>query len=158
MFAAHKESAIDIAQAVGRALRPHGDADCATIIVPALLPEDEEPQPDTAGGRREPTLNVVRALAAHDETLTAALGRARAARAASPGGPAGRELPDRIILQAPPGTVSRTLRALSIRIIDGTTSPWWDGYGHAQAYHARHGTLEAPFAHVTDDGYPSATG
>lgn len=38
LFGSPKDSVIDIIQIAGRALRPHGDVDTATIIVPALLP------------------------------------------------------------------------------------------------------------------------
>lgn len=150
MFTSPKESVIDIAQAVGRALRPHGDTDTATVVVPALLPDSGE-QP-LAGPWRH-ILNVVRALAAHDETLTASLRRARARRAASGAAPAAGELPARIVVQAPPGTVSRAIETLRLRIIDGIASRWWDGYGHARAYHSAHGNLDIPFSHVTASGF-----
>lgn len=154
LFAAPKESVTDIAQAAGRALRPHGGTSTATIIVPALLSDsDSEPPEPGHGDRWEPVLNVVRALAAHDEALTAELGQARASRAAVAGPPAEQELPARITVQAPPGTVSRTLEALRIRIIDGTAPKWWDGYGHARAYHAGHGNLEVPSGYVTPGGF-----
>ena len=88
-------------------------------------------------------LRVVRALCAHDETLSAGLGDTRASRAArTGGGPGGQQLPAQIIVQAPDGTLARTLDALRVRIIDGTASSWWDGYGHARAYHAEHGNLD----------------
>jgi Helicase associated domain len=149
LFAAPKESLIDIVQAVGRALRPHGDAGTATIIVATLLADDDA-QP-AAAGRWEPVLNVVRALAAHDESLAAELGQARAASAGRPGS---RELLGRIIVQAPPGAVARTLEALRIRIIEGTASAWWDGYGHARAYREQNGHLGVPSGHVTASGFP----
>jgi superfamily II DNA or RNA helicase len=154
VFAAPKESVTDIAQAVGRALRPHGDASTATVIVPALLPAADEDGQPAAGSRWDNVLNVVGALAAHDETLTAELSQARAARRPAPAGqPTAQELPARIIVQAPPGTVTRTLQALSIRIIDGTTSLWWEGYGHARGYHSGHGHLDVPSGYVTPSGY-----
>ena len=86
LFAAPKESVTDIIQIAGRALRPHGDADTATIIVPALLPDspgDADPGDNGFGdgGRYQHVLRVVRALCAHDETLSAGLGAARASRA-----------------------------------------------------------------------------
>jgi hypothetical protein len=91
--AAPKESVTDIIQIAGRALRPHGDADTATIIVPALLPAspgDTGPADDGDvpgdGGRYQHVLRVVRALCAHDETLSAGLGAARASRAPDGGG------------------------------------------------------------------------
>ena len=87
LFGSPKDSVIDIIQIAGRALRPHGDADTATIIVPALLPsgpDDERRRRDGSGdgGRYQHVLRVVRALCAHDETLSAGLGAARASRAA----------------------------------------------------------------------------
>jgi len=54
LFAAPKTSVVDIVQAVGRALRRHDDAETATIIVPALLPDpgdDDDAAGD--GGRYE---------------------------------------------------------------------------------------------------------
>src|SRR5712691_9226975 len=87
LFAAPKESVTDIIQIAGRALRPHGDADTATIIVPALLQDSPgdagPPDGDVPGdsGRYQHVLRVVRALCAHDETLSAGLGAARASRA-----------------------------------------------------------------------------
>ncbi|HEV3294522.1 MAG TPA: Helicase associated domain protein, partial [Streptosporangiaceae bacterium] len=159
LFGSPRESVIDIIQIAGRALRPHGDADTATIIVPALLPsgpddDDDDDDGPGDGGRYQHVLRVVRALCAHDETLSAGLGNARAARAAGDcGGPGGQQLPAQVIVQAPEGTLARTLDALRVRIIDGTASSWWDGYGHARAYHGQHGNLDAPTGYLTAGGF-----
>ena len=141
LFAAPKTSVVDIVQAVGRALRRHGDAATATIIVPALLPD---PGADgeavlAEGGRYDNVLRVVRALCAHDGTLAAALASARA-------GTADGELvlPGQLAVAAPPGTVAQTLDALRLRIINGSTPAWQEGYGHARAWHAAHGHLLMP--------------
>ena len=45
---------------------------------------------------------------------------------------------------APPGTLQATLDALRIHVLDKTTFSWWDGYGHARAYHQQHGDLDVP--------------
>ncbi|HEY1618621.1 MAG TPA: Helicase associated domain protein [Streptosporangiaceae bacterium] len=151
LFGAPKESVTDIVQAVGRALRRGGDTDTATIIVPALVPGDgEDGEPD--GGRYEHVLNVIRAMCAHDDSLADALGAARAARAASPDDPV--RLPPQVAVIGPPGILQATLDSLSIHVLDKTTSSWWDGYGHARAYHREHGTLDVPYAWVTPGGYP----
>lgn len=152
LFAAPKESPVDIVQAIGRSLRPHGDADTATIIVPALLPDDADASPGDSGGRYDTVLRVVRAMCAHDEALTAQLDAARARLATTPADePAG--LPAQVTVLAPPGTVSATLNALRIHVVTGTTSSWHDGYGHARAYHAGHGNLTVPGKHVTAGGF-----
>ena len=163
LFGSPKDSVIDIIQIAGRALRPHGDADTATIIVPALLPsgpDDADHADDDGsgdGGRYQHVLRVVRALCAHDETLTAGLGAARASRAPDDGGPGGQPMPAQILVQAPEGTLARTLDALRVRIIDGTASSWWDGYGHARAYHGQHGNLDVPVTFVTASGFRLGT-
>jgi hypothetical protein len=154
LFGSPKESVTDIVQAVGRALRRGGDTDTATVVVPALVPDGgEDGEPD--GGRYEHVLNVIRAMCAHDADLTEALGAARAARAADPGGPA--TLPPRVAVIGPPGILQATLDALRIHVLDKTTSSWWDGYGHARAYHQEHGNLDVPHAYVTAGGYPLGT-
>jgi superfamily II DNA or RNA helicase len=154
LFGSPKESVTDIVQAVGRALRRGGDTDTATVIVPALVPDGgEDGEPD--GGRYEHVLNVIRAMCAHDADLAEALGAARAARAANPDGPV--RLPPQVAVTGPPGILQATLDALRIHVLDKTTSSWWDGYGHARAYHQQHGNLDVPHAYVTPGGYPLGT-
>jgi superfamily II DNA or RNA helicase len=156
LFGAPKESVTDIVQAVGRALRRHGDADTATIIVPALLPDaddtDDEAGPDATGNRYENVLRVVRAMCAHDDDLTDALQAARARRAA---GPADQppELPSRITVLAPPGALQATLDALRIQVLSRATSSWWDGYGAARAYYDANGDLGVPVTYVAAGGF-----
>jgi superfamily II DNA or RNA helicase len=153
LFGAPKHSVTDIVQIAGRALRPHGDTQTATIIVPALLP-DHPGDPDDGRGDEEGSpyqhiLTVVRALCAHDETLTAALAHTRATQ----GETGEAELPGQIVVQAPPGLLGKTLDALRVRIINGTTSSWWEGYGHARAYHDQHGNLDVPTRYITPGGF-----
>jgi superfamily II DNA or RNA helicase len=155
LFGAPKESVTDIVQAVGRALRRHGDADTATIIVPALLPGAGEGDGglDATGNRYENVLRVVRAMCAHDDDLSAALQDARTHRAA---GPAGQppELPSRITVLAPPGALQATLDALRIQVLTKTTSSWWDGYGAARARYHTHGDLDVPTGYLAAGGFP----
>jgi hypothetical protein len=156
LFAAPKDSVTDIVQAVGRALRPHGDTDIATIIVPALIPDPDEQDsggPDPTGNPFENVVRVVRAMCAHDDDLADALQAARASRAA---GPADQppDLPSRITVLAPPGTLQATLDALRLHVLTRTTSSWWDGYGAARAYYRSHGDVDVPASYVTEAGYP----
>ena len=144
LFAAPKDSVTDIVQAVGRPLRLSGEADTAAIIVPAVLPDDNE---NAAGGagQWENVVRVVRALAAHDDRLAASLTGIRASRPVGSrhGGPEP-ALPACIAVQAPPGTAARVLNALRVRIIEATTSSWWDWYALLRAYHREHGHADPP--------------
>jgi superfamily II DNA or RNA helicase len=157
LFGAPKESVTDIVQAVGRALRRHGDADTATIIVPALLPDADDSDAsdglDATGNRYENVLRVVRAMRAHDDDLTDTLQAARTRRAAGPADEPP-ELPSRITVLAPPGALQATLDALRIQVLTRTTSSWWDGYGTARAYYEAHGDLDVPTAYVAAGGFP----
>ena len=156
LFAAPKESVIDIVQAVGRALRPHGDVDVATIIVPALCPTTRTAarhggRPLGADAERGPRARRAR------RDLTAALAAPAPAAPPPPASRPGRSCPAGSSCRRRPAP-SQDPAALSIRMIDRTTSPWWDGYGHAQAYHARHGTLDVPSRTSPTTGTPSGTG
>lgn len=153
LFGTPKESAVDVIQAVGRALRPHDDADTATIVIPALLP-DAGPDGTVPGdgGRWDTVLRVVRAVCAHDQSLGDELSRLRARRAAEGDG-GGAELPARVTVLAPPGILSATLDALRLHVVQGTTSSWHDGYGHARAYWEQHGDLDVPTRYVTASGF-----
>ncbi|MEV0133649.1 Helicase associated domain protein [Dactylosporangium sp. NPDC050688] len=155
VFAHPKTSPTDIVQAVGRALRrnPAGSG-VATILVPVLATDEPDPsaqaaaEADLAGYHT--VWEVVRALRAHDETLAAALDLQRQA------GPADRwTLPDKILVRVPDGyDVEHYLQHLTVKLITATTSPWWEGYGAATAYHAAHGHLGIAVDHRTDTGYP----
>jgi hypothetical protein len=154
LFAAPKDSVIDIVQAAGRPLRLSAEAGTAAIIVPAVLPGGDPEEPEAGAGRWENVVRVVRALSAHDDRLAASLTAARAARPAGPRargqGPA---LPPVIDVQAPPGTAARVLDALRVRIIDGTTSPWWDWHALLCEYRREHGHANAARGYLTPGGY-----
>ena len=153
LFAAPKDSITDIVQAAGRPLRLSAEAGTAAIIVPAVLPGDGDPAPEAGAGRWENVVRVVRALSAHDDRLAASLTAARAARPAGPrtGGPEP-ALPPGIDVQAPPGTAARVLDALRVRIIDGTTSPWWDWYALLREYQREHGHANPPGGYQAPGG------
>lgn len=151
LFAAPKDSVTDIVQAAGRPLRLSAEAGTAAIIVPAVLPGDGAWDEDGSVGRWDNVVRVVRALAAHDDRLAVSLTAARAARPARPPG-AGPQLPDPIEVHAPPGTSARILEALSVRIIDATTSPWWEWLALLGEYHGEHGHADVPQRYQAPDG------
>ncbi|MFJ2110574.1 Helicase associated domain protein [Streptomyces sp. NPDC087850] len=151
LFAHPKSSAVDIVQAVGRALRAHGESrGVATIIVPLIVPDDGDGEiGDLDAGEFETIWRVVRALRAHDEPLGISLDCSRSTlpSASDPG------LPDKITVQLPQGTSRGILQQLQLMLVRQTTSPWWEGIGHATAYREEHGHLRATESAVTPDGY-----
>ena len=139
----------------GRCAR-HGDADTATIIVPALLPRHGRRRRATMGRtRREPVRRTCCASCARCARMTR-----RSPPRCKPPAPAaprarraGRQPAGADHRAGPGGTLARTLDALRVRIIDGTTSSWWDGYGHARAYHASTATSTCRSRYVTASGF-----
>ena len=153
LFAAPKDSVTDIVQAAGRPLRRSAEAGTAAIIVPAVLPDDDDLAQEAGAGRWENVVRVVRAMSAHDDRLAVSLTAARAARPAGHRA-AGPEtaLPPGIEVTAPPGTAARVLDALRIRIIDGATSPWWDWHALLREYQREHGHASPPRSYRAPDG------
>ncbi|MFJ4320674.1 helicase-related protein [Streptomyces lavendulae] len=63
-----KGSAVDIVQAIGRALRQKpGEGKIATLIVPVFLREDENPEDILTSKSYGPLIRVLNGLRAHDE-------------------------------------------------------------------------------------------
>lgn len=151
VFGHPKTSAVDIVQATGRALRRNlSGSGVATILVPVLVADERDAatQADLAGYHT--VWEVVRALRAHDEVLAAELDRQRQYPSADRW-----TLPDKILVRVPDGyDVEQYLRHLTIKLVSATTSPWWEGYGAAVAFHTRNGHLNVHVDHTTDEGYP----
>lgn len=149
LFAHPKESAVDISQAVGRALRrsPHNPGP-ATIIVPLVVPDEDGEIGDLEPGDYTTLWHVVRALRAHDEALGTALDATR--RHDSTSTP---DLPSKITVILPPGTSSSFLPGLKLLLVKQTTSSWWAGYHEAERYSQHHGHLLVPSLYRTEEGF-----
>jgi len=143
-----KESETDIIQSVGRALRRHaGGSGIATILVPALLPDEPDELSADATEWMTP-LRVLRALRSHDGDMATELDTQRA-HACTDGEVA---LPQRILLRLPDHyRTDQLLRQITVQILEGTTSDWIAGYTALKAFHARHGHLQIP-EHYRENG------
>ncbi|KAB7835744.1 DEAD/DEAH box helicase [Streptomyces mobaraensis] len=150
LFAHAKTSPVDIIQAVGRALRPHPDyPQPSLVIVPLVVPTQRGEVGDVEAGEYETLWRVVRALRAHDEVLGISLDKNRSAYAA--GEPP--RLPEKITTVMPWAS-QRLIDQLTLLTVRKSTSAWWEGYGHARAYHHQHGDLDVTDSSVTDEGFP----
>ncbi|MEU3877654.1 Helicase associated domain protein [Streptomyces sp. NPDC029704] len=149
LFAHPKNSAVDIVQAVGRALRPHPDTPGpSTIIIPLVVPEEDGELGDLEPRDYATLWHVIRALRAHDEPLGVSLDTARTAL--NEGHP---RLPAKITVELPPGTAQDILNQVTLMAVRQTTSPWWEGYAAALKYRAEHGHLNVPLRHRTAEGF-----
>ncbi|MEV6429173.1 Helicase associated domain protein [Nocardia sp. NPDC051463] len=156
MFADPRDSATDVVQAVGRALRRGGAAHkIATIIVPIFLAADENPQAALDGSDFDTVWRVVRALRAHDERIADYLDQRR--QRSRPSLPESREtgyLPNLLHIDGVPARVSDAFhRAILLRTVATTTSPWWENYGALVSFHAEFGHADVAYDYRTPDGY-----
>ncbi|WP_336085270.1 DEAD/DEAH box helicase [Nocardia sp. SSK8] len=155
MFADPRDSATDVVQAVGRALR-RGDNDgkVATIIVPIFLAEGESPAAALSGSEFDTVWRVVRALRAHDERIADYLDNRRQnmwrhARA--------HDHVDKVPLwmqvDGVPAQVGHEFsESIMLRTVEATTSSWWEHYGALLAFHREHGHADVSAGFRADDG------
>lgn len=157
-----RESVIDIIQGLGRAMRTGGRTDkVASVIVPLLLEDGDDPEKVLLGTKFGPVLRVAQALRATDDTLGKRLDTARQALGArdnssldldrrNDSDPHG-TLPDWLSINGVP-VPPNFARAISVRIVRSTSSSWAEGTAACAAYREAHGHLEPPRDWRTAEG------
>lgn len=155
MFADPRDSATDVVQAVGRALRRGDNAGkVATIIVPIFLAEGESPAAALSGSEFDTVWRVVRALRAHDERIADYLDnrrqnmwrRARDHDSVD-------KVPLWLQVDGVPAQVGHEFsESIMLRTVEATTSSWWENYGALLAFHREHGHADVAAGYRTSDG------
>ncbi|MFF3833319.1 Helicase associated domain protein [Streptomyces sp. NPDC002458] len=153
-----KGSAVDIVQAIGRALRQKpGQGKMATLVVPVFLGQDETPEDMPYSASYRPLLKVLSGLRAHDERAVEMLAipqedSARTERASSWIGeaPEGDDKEEQRLLlrfgvRRDPVLVARLVR---YNLIEPEHATWRAGHRAAVAYREREGDLAVPYNHV----------
>lgn len=153
-----KGSAVDIVQAIGRALRQKpGQDKLATLIVPVFLGPDETPEDMPYSASYRPLLKVLSGLRAHDERAVEMLAipseDLHRSKPASPWlGPAPEgdaEEEQRLLLRfgvhRDPALVARLVE---YNLIEPEHANWRAGHRAAVAYREREGDLAVPYNHV----------
>lgn len=152
-FIDSRSSPIDTIQAIGRALRQGRSAGPKTafIIVPVLLGSGEDPETALNGSAYAPVWQVIRAMAAHDDTLASQLGRLRRQLGREDARTTPMELPHWLRITGVP-VPAGFARAITVRFVRASSTPWEEYYGAAQAYQAAHGNLLIPQEWQTPTG------
>ncbi|WP_344551069.1 helicase associated domain-containing protein, partial [Streptomyces spororaveus] len=159
-----KGSAVDIVQAIGRALRQHpGQGKTATLIVPVFLGADEKPEDMLSSNSYRPLIRVLEGLRAHDEKAVEMLAipqepRKRVVDPSLPVGPvpAEDEEESRLLLRfAAPRDPALIAKWITYQVINTERQDWRRGAEAALRYKQREGHLEVPYEHVETEGaYP----
>jgi hypothetical protein len=120
-----RRSAVDIVQAVGRAIRRAEDKTTGTIILPVLIDPDADPEEALSSSAFQPVWDVLRALRAHDDVLAEQFDGLR--RELGRNKPPGLHLPPKIHIDFPADIGPGFADACTIRIVEQTTASWESG-------------------------------
>ena len=149
-----KRSEIDIAQAVGRAIRLADGKTTGTIVIPVFIDTDE-PNPGVIlnDSAFKPVWDVLLALRSHDEELAQQLddlrrmlGRLRR------GSRSPLRLPPKIKVDIPDVCGAEFARAFKVRIVEQTTTSWEEWFGLLEQFIEQNGHALVP-QRYTVDGY-----
>ncbi|GLX41393.1 helicase [Streptomyces roseochromogenus] len=157
-----KGSAVDIVQAIGRALRQKPDeGKMATLIVPVFLREDEKPEGILTSKSYGPLIRVLNGLRAHDERAVEmlAIPQENQKRVVQPSLSVG-EAPkegdeeNRLLLRfAAPRDPALIAKWISYQVFNTERQDWRRGVEAAFRYREREQHLEVPYDH-TEGPYP----
>ncbi|RKT02173.1 helicase-like protein [Streptomyces sp. 3211.6] len=157
-----KGSAVDIVQAIGRALRQKpGEGKIATLIVPVFLREDENPEDIISSKSYGPLIRLLNGLRAHDERAVELLAvpQENQKRVVQPSLTIGPPPEDgdeesRLLLRfAAPRDPALIAKWISYQVFDTERQDWRRGYEAAWRYREREGHLDVPYDH-TEGAYP----
>jgi superfamily II DNA or RNA helicase len=141
-----KRSEIDIAQAVGRAIRLAHGKTVGTIVIPVFIDTDE-PNPGVIldDSAFKPVWDVLLALRSHDEELAQQLDDLRRILGRLPGGRRGTvQLPPKIHVDIPDVCGVAFARAFDVRLVEQTTASWEFWFGLLERYIRENGNTLVP--------------
>ncbi|MET8422121.1 Helicase associated domain protein [Streptomyces sp. NPDC005098] len=157
-----KGSAVDIVQAIGRALRQKpGQGKIATLIVPVFLAPGEQPEDMFTSASYRPLVKVLEGLRAHDERAIEmlAIPQENQKQVVDPSqtiGPEPKEGEEesRLLLRfATPRDPVMIAKWVRFNVISTERQDWQRGYDAARRYFEREGSLEVPYEHA-EGAYP----
>ncbi|WP_406865213.1 helicase associated domain-containing protein [Streptomyces solicamelliae] len=159
VFADVRGSAVDIVQAVGRALRMQpGEGKVASLVVPVFLGPGEQPDEMLVSRAYGELVKVLTALRAHDAQAVEQLAAPQVA-----GGEAAGEVVEvaggvskaaaELLSFSRPRDPAQLAAFISLRVLQPETQFWLRGLSSALAYRSDRGDLAVPYEYRTPDGF-----
>ena len=157
-FAEPRSSEVDVAQAVGRAIRKNPHHDRPALIVLAVTVDDSQDAEtviDISEFKR--ARQVLTALQSHDPTLTRDLALVRQRLAEGPGTDDVTDIETDILdihlpAKLPKKLAAQFFRAFSVHTVDSLTRQWDEHYQATRAFAAEHGHSNVPRRHLAPSG------
>ncbi len=148
-----RSSQIDIIQAVGRAIRLSANKTAGTIILPVFIETGIDAQASIEDSNFKPIWNVLNALKAHDDVLSAELDQLRTEMGRKGGSTVGPTALSKIHIDLPASMDQGFGEALRTYLVERTSDSWEYGYGALQAYFGEHGNCLVNFAYTLPSGF-----
>ncbi|GAT07398.1 Helicase associated domain protein [Mycolicibacterium novocastrense] len=148
-----KRSVIDVAQAVGRAIRLVPDKTLGTIVIPIFMDAtDKDTNTALKSSAFKPVWDVLLALRAHDEELAEQIDelRRQLGKRNRPKGPV--KLPPKIHVDLGPRVSDAFARAFNTKLINMTSASWEFWFGLMEQFVEQNGHANVPAAHK-ESGY-----
>jgi superfamily II DNA or RNA helicase len=150
MFADPKQSIVDIVQAVGRVLRIYPDKSIGSVIVPVYVTSTSDPDQEFKRGGYQAVWNVIKAMRAHDDNLTADLDRMR--RQSVREETTSITLPTQIIVEASKTITKGFIQRFQSVVVEQTVASLHQWLGLLDRFVEREGHACVPSLHVEPDG------
>ena len=145
-FVDPKKSAVDIAQAVGRAIRKSEAKELGTIVIPVFIESGGDAEAALDSSRFRPVWDVVRALREHDSDLAEALDELR--RGLSRDRATAMQLPAKLVVDLPVSITSEFARAFEAHLVESCTSRFEHWFGLLIQFVEREGHSRVPGDHI----------
>jgi hypothetical protein len=154
-FVDPKRSAIDIVQAVDRAIRKsEKKVGTSTIILPVPIPDTTDPTTTIESSAFETVWRVLEALRAHDDVLVESLNELRTRLGERRGGKI--KLP-KLTLDLPRSVSAAFSDAIQLRVLERSTESFWEGLDYLKAYKAKKKDCLVEWSFKTEDGFNLGT-
>lgn len=152
MFSDPKTSYIEVAQAVGRAMRLHPTRkEPSIILLPVFVNPLESSEAAIDDSRFKHVWSTIRALADNDSKFASDLAFSRAGFTNGESAPL---LPEKINFVSELGEVPESFsRSFAMKLIDATSSSWENGITELSLFVEKWNSGRIPVNHVSDSGF-----
>lgn len=148
-----RSSQTDIIQAVGRAIRLSASKKTGTIILPVFIETVHEAKASIEASNFKPIWDVLNALKAHDEILSAELDHLRNDMGRRGSTSVSANALSKIHINLPSSVDDLFGESLRTCLVERTSDTWEYGYGALQGYYEKHGNCSVNFDYTLPCGY-----